>query len=58
MKKILVLSVGGSAEPIVKAIRNYNPDFVYFFCSSGQKGSESTVQETHAVIQENQDTGR
>jgi hypothetical protein len=43
MKKILVLSVGGSAEPIVKAIRSNNPDFVYFFCSSGQKGSESTI---------------
>jgi len=43
MKKILVLSVGGSAEPVVKAIRNNNPDFVYFFCSSGQKGSENTI---------------
>ncbi len=43
MKKILVLSVGGSAEPIVKAIRNYNPDFVYFFCSSGPKGSALTI---------------
>jgi hypothetical protein len=43
MKKILVLSVGGSAGPIVKAIRNYKPDFVYFFCSSGSKGSEVTI---------------
>lgn len=34
MKKILVLSVGGSAEPIVNAIKIANPDFVYFFCSS------------------------
>lgn len=40
MKKILVLSVGGSAEPIVNAIKNTNPDFVYFFCSSM---SEKTV---------------
>ena len=43
MGKILVLSVGGSAEPIVNAIKNTNPDFVYFFCSSGTKGSEKTV---------------
>jgi hypothetical protein len=43
MKKILVLSVGGSAEPIVKAIRNYKPDFVYFFCSSKPKGREVTI---------------
>jgi len=46
MKKILVLSVGGSAEPIVKAIRNYKPDFVYFFCSSGPKGSEVTIDSS------------
>ncbi|MBT9165305.1 MAG: hypothetical protein DDT23_01320 [candidate division WS2 bacterium] len=43
MKKILILSVGGSAEPIVNAIKTYNPDFVYFFCSSGPKGSALTV---------------
>lgn len=46
MKKILVLSVGGSAEPIVKAIRNYKPDFVYFFCSSGPNGSEMTIDSS------------
>jgi hypothetical protein len=38
MKKILVLSVGGSAEPVINAIKNNDPYFVYFFCSSGQKG--------------------
>jgi len=43
MEKILVLSVGGSADPIVNAIKNYKPDFVYFFCSSGPKGSEGTI---------------
>ena len=43
MKKILVLSVGGSAEPIINAIKNTKPDFVYFFCSSGSKGSEKTI---------------
>jgi len=39
MKKILILSVGGSSEPIVNAINFYKPDFVYFFCSPGHKGS-------------------
>jgi hypothetical protein len=43
MKKILVLSVGSSAEPVVNAIKSYEPDFVYFFCSSGPKGSEVTI---------------
>ena len=46
MKKILVLSVGGSCEPIVNAIRNYNPDRVYFFCSSGPKGSAVTIDSS------------
>lgn len=41
-----MLSVGGSCEPIVNAIRNYNPDFVYFFCSSGPKGSEVTIDSS------------
>ncbi|MDI6794872.1 MAG: hypothetical protein QME81_18730 [bacterium] len=43
MSRILILSVGGSCEPIVNAINEYCPDFVYFFCSSGAKGSEKTV---------------
>ncbi|MFH1939722.1 MAG: TIGR02710 family CRISPR-associated CARF protein [bacterium] len=43
MKKILILSVGGSSEPIVNAINFYKPDFVYFFCSSGHKGSAITI---------------
>jgi hypothetical protein len=43
MKKVLILSVGGSPEPIVNAIKTYNPDFVYFFCSGGPKGSIITI---------------
>lgn len=43
MKKILILSVGGSSEPIVNAINFYKPNFVYFFCSSGHKGSAITI---------------
>jgi hypothetical protein len=31
--KILILSVGGSCEPVVNAIREYNPEQVYFLCS-------------------------
>jgi len=43
MNRILLVSVGGSAEPIVNAIKEHNPDFVYFFCSSGHGSSENTV---------------
>ncbi len=43
LNRILILSVGGSADPIVNAIKEHNPDFVYFFCSSGTRGSEKTI---------------
>lgn len=37
--------MGGSCSPIVKAYREYEPDFVYFICSKGKvpRGSEDTV---------------
>jgi len=41
--RILLVSVGGSADPIVNAIKEHNPDFVYFFCSAGPGGSEMTI---------------
>jgi len=41
--KIMILSVGGSAEPIVNAIKWGKPDRVFFFCSRGPKGSEPTI---------------
>ncbi len=41
--KVLILSVGGSADPIVKAIKSDQPDHVYFLCSRGPKGSEQTI---------------
>lgn len=43
MKRILILSVGGSAEPVINAIKKNKPDYVYFFCSAGPKGSETSV---------------
>ncbi|MBU0702219.1 hypothetical protein KKE26_13160 [bacterium] len=49
MSKVLILSVGGSCEPLVNAINEYQPDFVYFFCSSGHKGSDKTVNGTGDV---------
>lgn len=46
MQKILILSVGGSSEPIVNAIKSYKPEFVYFFCSSGPKGSAVRIDSS------------
>ncbi len=40
---ILILTVGGSCEPLVNAILNEKPEFVYFICSAGKTGSHITV---------------
>ncbi|TBR58419.1 CRISPR-associated protein [Westiellopsis prolifica IICB1] len=43
MPKILLVTVGGSHQPIVTAIRELQPDRVIFLCSDGSKGSKSQV---------------
>lgn len=43
MRTVLVLSVGGACEPLVRAVRDFRPDYVYFLCSSGPRGSEAVV---------------
>ncbi|NPB09360.1 MAG: TIGR02710 family CRISPR-associated protein, partial [Thermodesulfobacteria bacterium] len=37
MKKVLILTVGGSCDPLVNAIKNHQPDFVYFVCSKDSR---------------------
>lgn len=34
MKRVLIVTVGGSFKPIVTAIRDFEPTFVYFVCST------------------------
>lgn len=43
MTKVLIVTVGGSHQPIVTAISSLQPDRVIFICSTGKKGSESQV---------------
>lgn len=43
MSKILILTVGGSHQPIVTAISSLRPDRVVFICSDGAKGSKSQI---------------
>jgi hypothetical protein len=43
MPKILLVTVGGSFQPIVTAIGTLSPDRVIFICSDGDKGSKSQV---------------
>lgn len=39
MATILAITVGGSCAPVVTAVRDFQPEFVLFFASTGSKGS-------------------
>lgn len=43
MSKILLITVGGSPQPIFTAIDALQPDRTIFFCSDGTKGTKSLV---------------
>jgi CRISPR-associated protein (TIGR02710 family) len=43
MTTVLIITVGGSSQPIVTAIRTLQPDRAIFLCSTGSKGSLSQV---------------
>lgn len=52
--KCLILTVGGSDEPLVSAIKHHRPDFIYFICSRnkpGQPGSSEVVDGPEHVTQ-------
>ncbi len=35
MNTVLILTVGGSDDPLIEAIKFYKPDFIFFICSGG-----------------------
>lgn len=43
MTTILLITVGGSFQPILTAIRSLEPDRVIFICSAGPKGSRTQI---------------
>ncbi|WP_276955360.1 TIGR02710 family CRISPR-associated CARF protein [Methanobrevibacter woesei] len=43
MKKALVLSVGGSEEPLIYSIKKFKPDFIYFLHSKDTKKSVDKI---------------
>lgn len=43
MSKILIVTVGGSPQPILTAIADYTPDRVLFICSGGSSSSAKQV---------------
>jgi len=50
MCKAMLISVGGSPQPIVKSIKNYKPEFVSFLVS--QQTSEITILIVNALKEE------
>jgi hypothetical protein len=40
---ILAVTVGGACQPVIAAITDYRPSFVYFLASGGARGSKTTV---------------
>lgn len=57
MKTLLICTVGGSHQPILKAIEAAQPDFVTFICTgpdpeTGQPGSEKQITGKGRVIKE------
>jgi CRISPR-associated protein (TIGR02710 family) len=45
MKKILLVTVGSSFQPIVKAIQTLKPDRVLFICSDGSNGAKGSITQ-------------
>jgi len=43
MRKVLLVTVGGSPQPIITAVESLKPNRVIFICSGGNKGSRSQV---------------
>lgn len=43
MNTILLITVGGSCAPVLRAVADYRPDRVYFICSTGERGSDRSV---------------
>ncbi|MGQ5710290.1 hypothetical protein [Desulforudis sp. DRI-14] len=35
MPRILIVSVGGSCDPVINVCKEFQPDFIFFFCSKG-----------------------
>ena len=60
---ILLSTVGGSHQPILKAIRSITPEYVCFFCTednrqTGERGSLSQVTGSGNVIKANPNDDR
>ena len=49
---ILLCTVGGSKEPIIRAIEHYRPSRTVFVCSSGPRSSRAQVEGDGGIVEE------
>lgn len=49
---VLIVTVGGSPQPVIHAIEDNKPDFVYFLCSTGksEQASDLTIENETQLI--------
>lgn len=50
--KALVLSCGGSPEPLSFRIKHFKPDFIYFLCSTDSVNIAYSIAEEHNISQD------
>jgi CRISPR-associated protein (TIGR02710 family) len=55
--KAIVASVGGTPAPIIRTIKDYEPEKVYFVVSVGEGGSKGQVEEKGQIKKETADIG-
>lgn len=51
---VLLVTVGGSADPIRNAIQQGNADFIVFLCSGGERSSEPQAREIASELRLNE----
>jgi CRISPR-associated protein (TIGR02710 family) len=49
---VLVITVGGTCAPVVRAIREHAPSFVCFICSGGKKSTRRLIDGRGAVCED------
>ena len=48
----LILSCGGSPEPLIFSIKKLNPDYVYFLCSNDSKNEVANIIKESEFLKE------
>ncbi|MDC0359152.1 TIGR02710 family CRISPR-associated CARF protein [Acidimicrobiales bacterium] len=50
MRRVLFITVGGSADPIIEAVRSLSPHRIVFFCTTEPQSSVPIVEQEDGVV--------